>query len=362
MAVTLKDLAKALNLSISTVDAALYNRPDISVATRKRVRAMVQEMNYRPNLVARSLVTRKTHVLGVVVPDLSRSFFTEVTKGIDHVASMSGYNILLCNTGEDPAREDEQVRTLVGKQVDGLILASAHPQGSTGLRDELANCGIPCVLVDRFFPDLPFVGGDDVQIGRLATEHLIQQGYRNIAHLRGPNVSTAIGRLEGYLKALSDHGLRPRNDCIVEASYHGESSGFKAMRKLLRVLPAADAVFAASDPIAIGALDAITEAGLRVPEDIGLVGVGNHRYGQYLRVSLTTVDQNRLEIGKQATLLLLELIEGKIDRSPRLTLLKPKLVPRESSLRLRNADSSHPKGIKGSDRPVSRRTAPRRTL
>jgi len=324
---------------------------------------MVREMNYRPNLVARSLVTRKTNVLGVVVPDLSRSFFTEVTKGIDHVASASGYNILLCNTGEDPDREDDQVRTLVSKQVDGLILASAHPQGSTGLRDEIANCGIPFVLVDRFFPDLPFVGGDDVQIGRLATEHLIQQGYRNIAHLRGPNVSTAIGRLEGYLKALNDHGLRPRKGCIVEASYHGEASGFKAMRKLLRLSPGADAVFAASDPIAIGALEAIIEAGLRVPEDMGLVGVGNHRYGEYLRVPLTTVDQNRLEIGKQAASLLLELIEGKSDRSPRLTLLKPKLIPRESSLRLQNArKSQRPQTSKPPTRGACRSSALGRSL
>src|ERR1700685_3120798 len=204
MPVTLKDLAKALSLSISTVNAALYNRADISSATRKRVQDMALAMNYHPNLVARSLKTRKTYVLGVIVPDLSRSLFTEVTKGIDMVASAQGYNLVLCNTGEDPSRETGQIATLVSKRVDGLILASAHHPQSKVAPESLAVSGIPLVLVDRFFPATNFVGTDDVKIGYLATKHLIEQGYRRIAHLRGPNVSTAQGRLKGYIKALRE--------------------------------------------------------------------------------------------------------------------------------------------------------------
>src|SRR5579863_1346528 len=124
MAVTLRDLARTLGLSVSTVNAALYNRSDISSATRKRVQDMAQAMNYHPNLVARSLKTQKTYVLGVIVPDLSRSFFAEVTKGIDAVASAQSYNLLICNTGEDPSREADQMAALISKRVDGLILAS----------------------------------------------------------------------------------------------------------------------------------------------------------------------------------------------------------------------------------------------
>ena len=332
MAVILKDLARSLSLSVSTVNAALHNRADISAATRKRVQETARAMNYHPNLVARSLKTHKTYVLGVIVPDLSRSLFAEVTKGIDMVASAQGYNLVLCNTGEDASREKDQIATLVSKRVDGLILASAqHPQSSVAPYG-LAISGIPLVLVDRSFPGTNFVGANDVKIGYLATKHLIEQGYRRIAHLRGPNVSTAQGRLKGYIKALRESGFETRTEYIVEAQFHDESSGSKAVKKLLNIRPRPDAVFAASDPIAIGALEALIESGYRVPEDIGLIGVGNHRYGRYLRVALSTVDQHLIEIGQQVAGLLLGLIEKRTSKiKPRVILLDPKLVARESS-------------------------------
>jgi LacI family transcriptional regulator len=332
MPVTLRDLARALSLSISTVNAALYNRSDISSATRKRVQDMAQAMNYHPNLVARSLKTQKTYVLGVIVPDLSRSFFAEVTKGIDAVASAQSYNLLICNTGEDPSREADQMAALISKRVDGLILASAHQPQSKVAPESLEVSGIPLVLVDRFFPATNFVGADDVKIGYLATKHLIERGYRRIAHLRGPNVSTAQGRLNGYLKALREFGIREREEYILEAQFHDESSGFKAAKKLLTIRPRPDAVFAASDPIAIGALEGLLKGGQRVPEDIGLIGVGSHRYGPYLRVPLSTVDQNLVEIGRQAASLLLDLIKkGTNRRKPRVILLDPALIERQSS-------------------------------
>jgi LacI family transcriptional regulator len=332
MAITLKDLARTLNLSVSTVNAALYNRTDISSATRKRVQDMARAINYHPNLVARSLKTRKTYVLGVIVPDLSRSFFAEVTKGIDMVASAQGYNLVLCNTGEDPSREEDQIATLISKRVDGLILASAHHPESAVAPKSLSLSGIPLVLVDRFFPGTNFVGADDVKIGYLATKHLIEQGYRRVAHLRGPNVSTAQGRLDGYLKALRESGIEMRKEYILEAQFHDESSGYKAAKKALNISPRPEAVFAASDPIAIGALEALLESGCRVPEDVGLIGVGSHRYGRYLRIPLSTVDQNRIEIGQRAASLLLGLIENGTNRKkPRVILLDPKLIARESS-------------------------------
>jgi LacI family transcriptional regulator len=331
--VKLKDVAQSLGLSISTVNAALQNRSDISPATRQRVYKKVREMNYRPNLLARSLVTRATNVLCVVVPDLSRSFFAEVAKGIDIVASAAGYHLLLSNTGEDAAREDEELQTVMSKQVDGLILASAHPPGSRDICKRLIDSGIPFVLIDRYLPRAHFVGGDDVKIGYEATQHLLQQGYTRIAHLRGPNVSTAIGRLEGYGKALRQNGISPKREYVVEAHYHEEESGFKAMKKLLQVAPLPDAVFAASDPMAIGALQAVLEMGLSVPKDIGMVGVGNHSYTQYLKVPLTTVDQNRVEIGRRAASLLISLVKAARNGRPTLSLIEPKLIVRESSLR-----------------------------
>lgn len=351
MGIRLKDVAEALGLSISTVNAALQDRPDISRATRERVSKKAQELGYRPNWVARSLVTRKTEVLGVVVPDLSRSFFTQVMKGIDGLASTAGYHLLLCNTGEDPAREDEEVSTLISKQVDGLIVASAYPPGTKDVWERLSRSGVPFVLVDRYFANTHFVGGDDRCIGFLATQHLIEQGYRRIAHIRGPNISTAIGRLNGYMEALRKNGRQVRRAYVVEAPYHAESGGFQAVEALLRLNPPPDAVFAASDPIAIGALDAAQKHGLSLPENFGVVGVGNMRYGQYLRVPLSTVDQQRREIGRRAAALLIDLINKESGLPPGAVLLQPRLIVRESSNRIPSklpAGNGKPKWIEES--------------
>jgi len=333
MQVRLKDVAAALKLSVSTVNAALQNRPDISKKTRQRVREKARELGYFPNRVARSLVMQRTQVLGVVVPDLSRSFFTEVIKGVDTIASAAGYHLLLCNTDEDPVREDEEIRTLISNQVDGLIVASAHAPTEHKIWKELGKSGVPFVLTDRFFKETHFVGGDDEQIGFIATKHLIDEGYERIAHIRGPNVMTAIGRLNGYTQALRRHGMKVRNAYIVEAGYHGEIGGFEATEKLLALPRPPDAIFAASDPIAIGALESLQKHNLRLPEDFGLIGVGNVRYGQYLSVPLSTVDQQRQEIGRKAASILLSLISGKIKTRPTPILLEPRLLARRSSCR-----------------------------
>ena len=332
MATRLKDIAKSLNLSISTVSAALQNRPDISSATRERVLKKVRELNYHPNSLARSLVTRRTHILGVVIPDLSRSFFAEVTKGIDMLTSAAGYSLLLCNTGEDAAREDREIGTLVSQRVEGLIIASAHKPNSNSYCKRLAETGVPCVLIDRRFPKTHFVGGDDERIGYIATKHLVDQGYRRVSHLSGPqNISTAIGRRKGYLKAIRELDLAVPDSYIVEAPYHRESGGYEAMLQLLRLAEPPDAVFAASDPIAIGAMQAILKSGLAPGPEVGLIGVGNQRYGEYLSVPLSTVDQRRTEIGRTAASLLLQLIRERQTREPQSVLIEPELVIRESS-------------------------------
>jgi LacI family transcriptional regulator len=341
MAVTLKDLAKSLNLSVSTVNAALYNRADISSATRRRVQDLARAMNYHPNLVARSLKLKKTFVLGVVVPDLSRFFFAEITKGADAIASAHGYNIVLCNTEEDLARERAQIATLISKRVDGLIVASAHPAESKGTPEHLTRSGIPLVLVDRFFPGANFVGNDDDMIGYLATKHLIEQGYRRIAHLSVPTVLTGKRRIGGYLKALREFGIEMRPEYIREAQFYDESTGYRAAKRLLQTPPYPDAFFAASDPIAVGALEALRKSGRRVPEDAGVIGVGHHYYDRYLRVPLSTVDQNCIEMGQRAASVLLDLIEKPRDRKkPRVILVDPKLIVRESSRRTSNVSKS----------------------
>jgi LacI family transcriptional regulator len=334
MAIRLKDVAQHLRLSVSTISAALQNREDISQATRMRVVEAVEQLGYHPNSLARGLITRKTFVLGVIVPDLSRSFFAEVLKGIDSITSPAGYNLLVCNTEENAKREEEILKMLLSNQVDGVLLASAHDPNDADWRTRLTRLAVPLVLIDRRLVAMTFVGGDDDAIGFEATRHLFEQGYRRIAHIAGPRtISTAVGRLKGYQRALKATGLKAREDFVIESNYHDESGGYEAMHKLLGFSPRPDAVFAASDPIAIGGLQAALEAGLQLPQDIGLIGVGNHRYGRYLRVPLSTVDQQRAAIGHSAANLILSRIEKKQFR-PRSVLVPPKLVVRDSSNRV----------------------------
>lgn len=295
MAVRLKDVAQALGLSISTVSAVLRNRADFNEATRKRVLKKVKELNYRPNWMARSLATQTSHVIGVVVPNLSRSFYPTVLEGIDQVAHSAGYHLVISNTGDVPEREDKEISTLVDRQVDGLIIASAHPPGKNAERKILRASDVPFVLIDRIFPDAPFVGPDDERIGFMATQHLVEQGYRAIAHLGRRVVATGVGRYEGYVRALRESGMRVRRNFILEV--FGEAGGYEGAQQLLQMRPRPDAIFAASDPAAIGAMRAIHKSGLRMPQDIGVIGVGSIRYGEDLRVPLSTVDADSSQMG-----------------------------------------------------------------
>ena len=337
MTIRLKDIAVRLQLSVSTVSAALQGRGDISQQTRERVMAAVEELGYQPDTIARSLVTRRSHVLGVVIPDLSRSFFSELIKGVDSVASDEGYSLLVCNTDESAEKEDQVLRMLRSRRVDGLLVASAHNARAKDWKRAFANLVVPVIFIDRRFPRLPFVGGDDEEIGLQATTHLAEQGYRRIAHICGPHtVATAIGRRKGYLKALKKLSLGLVPEFIIESRYHEESGGYEAMQKLLALRPPPDAVFAASDPIAIGAMQAALDAGLQIPERLGLIGVGGHQYSKYLRVPLSTVDQQRFRIGQDAARLLLEFIGGKKPGHAEHILVEPHLVIRASSSRLQS--------------------------
>jgi LacI family transcriptional regulator len=337
MPVRLKDIARRLQLSISTVSAALQGRSDISRETRERVLVAVEELGYQPDSIARSLVTRRSHVLGVVIPDLSRSFFSELIKGVDSVVSDKGYGLLVCNTAESAEKEDQVLRMLRSRRVDGFLIASAHSAQAKDWQRAFANLVVPVIFIDRRFPGLHFVGGDDEAIGLQATTHLAEQGYQRIAHICGPHtVATAIGRRKGYLKALKKLSLAPAPEFIIESNYHEESGGYEAMQKLLALRLPPDAVFAASDPIAIGAMQAALDAGLQLPEQFGLIGVGGHQYSKYLRVPLSTVDQQRFRIGQDAARLLLEFIGGREPARPKHILVEPHLLIRASSSRLQS--------------------------
>lgn len=326
----LKDLAQALSLSVSTVHSILHNRPNFKERTRKRVLQKAAELNYQPNWLARSLSVQKTNVIGVIVPSLARSIFPDILQGIDYILHKAGYHMVISNSLEDPVREEEEIATLIRRQVDGLIIASARGVQKKGWK-MLEGLGLPIVCVDRDVASLPFVGADNEHIGFIATQHLIQQGYRNIAHLSRRNVATGSGRYYGYVRALRESGIRIRREFILEAQ--GQTGGYEGTKHLLQLTQKPDAIFAASDPIALGAMIAIQESGLRIPTDVGVIGVGNTLYSEYLRCSLSTVDQWSEQSGRAAASILLGLIEGKpAPKEPKF--LEPALIIRDSSCRI----------------------------
>ena len=334
MPVRMKDIADELNVSVVTVSKVLRNQGDISEETRRRVLKLAKEMNYQPNWVARSLVTRKTYLVGLVVPDLMHSFFAEIAKSVSKKLRVSGYNVVIANSEEDPETERSEIEGLLSRRVDGLIIASAQPSGETRIFRRIAEQKVPFVLIDRALRGVKasFVGGNDEAIGRLATEHLIEQGCRRIAHLKGPNTTPGTGRFEGYKTALARHGIAYDPKLVVDAVMD-DNRGYTAMRKLLGAKPRPDGVACYNDPVAAGALKAILEAGLRVPEDMAVTGAGNVHYSDLLRVSLTTIDQNTPAIGEHAASMLLESLNSKTPVKPRSITVESRVVVRESTKR-----------------------------
>src|SRR5438067_2249257 len=274
---TMKRIASELGVSVTTISKVLNNHGDISEATRDRVMAKIEELGYQRNAVARSLTLRRTHTIGIVIPDLMHSFFVEVIQGIEPVASVRGFGLLLCSSGEDPAKERSELEMLRSRQVDGIVLASAHGSENDDLLRQMTDGGTGLVMIDR--DDHPRIEchrvlTDDELVGTLATNHLLDLGRRAIAHIGGSNIAHAKRRERGWREALKARDVKAAPDWLVQAGFM-DSDGYRAMKRLLMVRPRIDAVFATNDPAAIGAMKAIWEAGLRVPEDIAIVGVGD---------------------------------------------------------------------------------------
>jgi LacI family transcriptional regulator len=339
---TMKRIAADLGVSITTVSKVLNNHADIGPATRARVLARVEELGYRPNAVARSLTLRRTHTLGVVIPDLMHSFFVEIVAGIETVASARGYGLLLCSSTENPRKERSELEMLRSRQVDGIVLASAQGSANAELLLQLRRLGIGLVMIDRDdYTDVPChrVLTDDELVGRMATQHLLAQGRRAIAHIAGPAITHAKRREAGYLAALRNAGIEPQPGWIVRGGFM-DADGYHAMQRLLTLDPPIDAVFAANDPAAIGAMQAIWEAGLVVPDDIAVVGAGAIAHGDLLRVPLTTVGWSKEELGKRAAELILDQIDGREEPAFRRVIIPPHLVIRESCGEAASASSA----------------------
>lgn len=333
MPVRMKDIAEALGVSIVTVSKALRNHPDIAVETRDRILARVKELNYRPNLMARSLVTGHSELVGLVVPDLVHPFFGEIAKALSAELRQHNFFLIVSSSDGDPVLEQAEIEHLLAYRLDALVVASCQPTSVNLSR--VPKQGTPLILLDRAYSDLDthFVGSDDYKIGVLATKHLVSTGRTRIAHLRGPANSVGNNRLQGFLDTMQQHGLAVP-DAYISAkpkdSIQRKNGQIAIMRMLaLDALP--QAVFCFNDAVALGAMEGAATAGVRVPQDLAIIGSGNYHFNDTLRVPLSSIEQGSAAMGKRLAQLVLEIVASKATLAPTQTILKPKLVIREST-------------------------------
>jgi len=336
MAVRLKDIAQSLNVSIVTVSKVLNGDTSISEGMRAKVFACAHQLGYRTNLTAKSLVTGKSRMIGLIVPDLFHGFFSEIAASMSDELRIHEYGLLIASSREDGELERNEIEQMLARNVDALVVASCKASSKTL---NAAASDVPVVLLDRRLRGMnasSYVGTDNLLVGELATKHLVRIGRKRIAHIGGPTSSPAKDREAAYRRVLSEYGVVVPNEFVVKRAKNEESgpiTGAQAMRKLLRLKVRPDAVFCYNDPTAIGAMAAILDAGLSIPNDIAIVGCGNIQHAAYTLVPLTSVDQNTVQLGKAAATLAVK--QRELPKEPtdhREIVLKPKLVIRRSSV------------------------------
>jgi LacI family transcriptional regulator len=333
----MKDIADDLGVSVVTVSKVLSNDRDIGPRTRERVLKRIQELNYEPNPTARALATGRSSLVGLVVPDLVHQFFSHVAKGASRIFRKHHYGLIITSSEEDPELERQEIQQMLARRLDAVIVAST--QQSPEAFKKFTEQQKPYVLIDRKFQglDANFVGVDDVRIGVMATEHLIENGCTTIAYIGGRHASTTVDRFAGYQQTLKNKGLQYLEQHVIRSDHWDDSAdatGYAAMKKLLKLKRRPDGVFCANDPVAVGAMKAILEAGLQIPRDVAIIGCGNVLYGASLRVPLSSIDQNSEALGEQAARIALKLLESKQPPVTESLLLEPRLIARESSLRI----------------------------
>ena len=336
MNVRMKDIAKDLGVSLITISKVLRNHPDIGEETRERVLARVKELDYRPNLAARGLVTGRSYLVGLVVPDLLHPFFAEIARSLAEVLRQSGYYLIVSSSDEDPDLEEIEINHLLARRLDTLIIASCRT--TVDLFFHIEKRHTPYILIDRCLPGLStnFVGVDDESVGMLATKHLIEIGCKKIAHICGPEISPGIRRMEGYKRALAQAGMRVIDDYIItqrKGDIGTKQGGAEAMRQLLNMEPRPDGLFCFNDPLAMGAMNYALDHGVRIPEDLAVVGCGNLHYDDSLRVPLSSIDQHSRKIGEEAARITLRILNSKVPPRPETLVLRPELIVRESTRR-----------------------------
>lgn len=313
--ISMKDVAKKAGVSVSTVSRVLNNGEYITEKTRKKVEEAVKKLNYRPNVIARGLRTKKTNSVGLILPDITNEFFGKLAKSIENVLNKNGINLLLCNSNEDARTERKYIEALLDKSVDGLIFISSGFDENMELFPE----NMPIVVIDRkpkTDKKIHFISSENEEGGYIATKHLIENGCKKIIMLKDKKlVSPMNARLKGYIRALKDYNLEYDSDFVIESKVDLE----EIHEKILKIHNNLDfdGIFAGADRLAIGAIKTLTKLGYKIPEQIQIVGFDNIPFSEYYNPSITTVAQQIEKIGEKSSELLIELINGEkpLDKS-----------------------------------------------
>jgi LacI family transcriptional regulator len=325
----LKDVAHLAGVSTATVSRILNDHGPASEDARSRVLRAAQQLDYRPNWLARSLRGLRTNTVGLILPDIENPFFTSLVKGVERAASERGWNVIFCNTDEDIGREEALVRTLVERKIDGLILCPAA--GSHAYLARYLDRRLPVVTVNRALPDLPLpaIASDNFQGAYDATRHLLAKGLRRLALILGtPNLTTTQERLAGCRRAAEESGLGPQ-DLLLKAGFGRTAQGLEAALECLDASPRPQAIFAFNNLMAEAALMAIHRRGLRCPAEIALMGFDDFRSAAALTPPLSVVEQDPAGMGAKAVEELARVIEGG-ERTRSLTLIPTRLILRAS--------------------------------
>ncbi|WP_304231777.1 LacI family DNA-binding transcriptional regulator [Jiulongibacter sediminis] len=331
---TIKDIARELGVSISTVSRALRGMPEINPETKDRIVKYAEEIDYQPNMVATSLVKQNSHLIGVLVPNMD-FFFSTAVKGIDEAAMEAGYTVVISQSNESYGREVANAQRLFNSQVEGLIVSTSSETQQLDHFRRIQNKSVPFVIFDRDIPgfNAPKVLLNNEEGGYLATKHLIQQGCQKIGFLGAQeNLAISIGREAGYRRALEEAGIPFKSSLIIRGEFDKDDAYMKTM-ELLRQQNRVDGLFAVSDRLAIGAYMAIKDKGLTMPDDIALVGFNDEPITSLLMPSISSVSQPAFEMGKMAARLFIEQLNSDEELEHKIEVFKPELKIRDSSNR-----------------------------
>jgi len=331
--VTMKEIAKKLGVSVSTVSRALKDSPELHPDTKKRIVEMAKSMNYQYNLLAQSLRISRTKVLGVIVPELTSHFFSSNISGIQDTAYKRGYNIMICQSNESYEQEKANIKTLVSSQVDGLLISLSRETKNYDHLQELYDREIPFIMFDRVTEEIPVskVTVDDAHGAYLAVNHLLEQGCRKIAYFSGPeDLYISKKRKEGYLEALKEFGISEKESRVYITDLTPEINRQITLR-MLKEEDRPDAIFAMIDPLAVDVMMVLKEKGIKIPEDIALAGFTNNPTSAVVEPSLTTVSQPGYEMGQIAANHLLDQLDEVVSDDPESFILLTTLVVRDSS-------------------------------